>query len=421
MNTILRSNRPSRVLLLLAVYAIGTAMLAPEASAQAACEATQFGMSVEAADNTAAFKKTLTTCAGKTIHIPRGTYTFSPHGFDNGMFIPDSTSIVGDGSEGQAQTVLQIANTGNFASFLWVRDTSNIAIQDIRFEGSAYESGCARGLTYGHAIYVYSSAASHASVENIRINGNVFHNFNGQSWITMNAEDRSPGMGLNSEIAVSKNTFYSDSRLSGGCAGSLGIGYPVFMVWLHGSDDSSQGIIKNVSVASNTFHADYVKGAVAVWSGTARISIQYNSIMNAGLQLPPAPGTELGRYAIAVYNTAHEKPGLWPDTIWIVGNTIVNPVSCGIYVASAKNLDISRNKISGQADRNDATLPKGAIALNHALNVRSVEGNELVNNYIGITVVAGDVAVKDNLITVGPGGLRTKIYRDDRSAPEIQR
>jgi hypothetical protein len=378
-------------------------------------------MSAEADDNTAAFKGALKACAGKSIHIPQGTYTFSPHGFDNGMYIPDKTSIVGDGAEGRPATILRIADTGTFASFLWILDTSNISIQGIRFEGSSYDSGCARRLDYGHAISVYSSAGSRAGVEGIHITGNVFHNFNGQSWITMNAADRSPGIGLQSEIAVSKNAFISDARLQGGCAGSGGIGYPVFMIWLHGSDDSGEGMVENVSIASNTFDADFVKGAVIVWSDTARIAIQYNTIRNAGLQLPPAPRTELGRYAIAVYNSAHEKPGLWPDTIQIVGNTIVNPVSCGVYVAAARNLDISRNKISGQSDRFDGTLPKAAIALNHAYNVRAVESNELANNYIGITVVAGDVAIKENRIDVPQGGIRTKIFRDEHRPPTIER
>ena len=414
-------NRASQLPLLLLICGIGVVSLAQADPAQPGCEAAQYGMSAGASDNTTAFKSALTACAGKSIHIPQGTYTFSPRGFDNGLYIPEKTNIVGDGSEGPGATVLRIADTGTFASFLWVRDTSHISVQDIRFEGSTSDSGCARGLAYGHAITVYSSAGAPAAVENVRITGNVFHNFNGQSWITMTAADRSPGIGLHGEIAVSKNKFLSDAGLRGGCAGSGGIGYPVFMVWLHGSDDSSQGMVENVSIASNTFQADYVKGAVIVWSDTARISIQDNTIMNAGRQLPPAPGTELGRYAIAVYNSAHEKPGKWPDTIQIVGNTVVNPVSCGVYVAGARNLNISRNRISGQTDRFDGTLPKAAIALNHAFNVRDVDGNELANNYVGITVVAGDVAIKNNRIDVPQGGIRTKIFRDEHTPPQIER
>jgi len=74
----------------------------------------------------------------------------------------------------------------------------------------------------------------------------------------------------------------------------------------------------------------------------------------------------------------------------------------------------------GQTDRFDGTLPKAAIALNHAF-VRTVDGNELANNYTGITVVAGDVAIKENRISVPPGGIRTKIFRDEHRPPEIQR
>jgi hypothetical protein len=411
--------RVSRLLLVLMICA-SAVPLARKASAQAGCEATSYGMSTEAGDNTAAFKSALKACAGKSLHIPRGTYTFSPRGFDNGMYIPEKTNIVGDGSEGPAATILRVADIGTFASFLWISDTSNISVQGIRFEGSTYDSGCARGLAYGHAISVSSTAGAPAGVENVRITGNVFRDFNGQSWITMEAADRSPGIGVHSDIAVSKNQFLSDDHLRGSCAGS-GITRSVFMIWLHGSDDSGEGMVENVSITSNTFQADYVNGGVIVWSDTTRISIQNNSIMNAGLRLPPAPRTELGRYAIAVYDSAHEKPGLWPDSIQIVDNTIVNPVSCGVYVAAARNLDISRNRISGQTDRWDGTLPKGAIALNHAYNVRSIEGNELANNYVGITVVAGDVQIKENQIAVPQGGIRTKIFRDEHSPPEIRR
>jgi hypothetical protein len=53
--------------------------------------------------------------------------------------------------------------------------------------------------------------------------------------------------------------------------------------------------------------------------------------------------------------------------------------------------------------------------------VRAVEGNELVNNYAAISVVAGDVAIKENRIAVPQGGIRTKIFRDEHSPPEIQR
>lgn len=180
------------------------------------------------------------------------------------------------------------------------------------------------------------------------------------------------------------------------------------MISMHGSDNSGQGIVADVEVDSNTFNAGYVKGAIAVWSGTRNISITHNAILDVGLRLPPYPG-ELGRYAITVYNSAHNGPGLHPDTVRIEDNTIANPVSAGIYVASARNLQIRRNRISGQRDRNDATLPKGAIALNHAENVSALDQNELTDNYIGISSVGSSINMGTNRVSASAGGVPQKI------------
>ncbi len=379
------------------------------AQAQQSCEATDHGMHADGSDNTAALTRTLSECAGRSIHVASGSYVFSPSGFAPGLRMPPDTSLVGDGSQGDQQTVFQIASTGNFQALLWVRNVSNVAIRGIHFEGGSYESGCARHLDYGHAIYVQSDAGESRGVDGVEISGNAFHDFNGQSWITVNAADGSPGVGLNSAVAIRNNVFDSDADLRGGCAGSGGISYPVMMVWLHGSDDSAQGLVANATVESNTFNAAYVKGAVVSWSGTRSISIEHNLIRDAGLRLPPAPGTELGRYAILVYQSSHERPGLPPDNVRVASNVITNAVSCGIYVAGGRNIEIIANRISGQSDRWDATLPKGAISLNHVKNVSALQDNELANNYIGISSVGSEINMGSNNISAPPGGAREKI------------
>src|ERR1700681_2187028 len=394
------------------MFAFGMVLLgafAHQAGAQAVCEATDHGMRADGSNNVAALTKTLAECAGQRIHFAHGMYTFSPTGLAAGFTVPANTALTGDGSQGPHQTVFRIAASGNFNALLWVRNVSNVSIAGIRFEGTTYESGCTRHLDYGHAIYVQSDSGQRHSVESVHIANNAFHDFNGQSWITINAADGSPGVGLHSEIALNNNLFDSDANLSGGCAATGGIVYPVVMVWLHGADKSAHGLVSNVGVASNTFNAAYVKGAVAIWSGTNRISVQDNQIHDVGQRLPPAPGTELGRYAILVYNSAHELPGLHPETVWIVGNEITNPVSCGIYVAGGIELEISRNRISGQSDRHDAALPKGAIALNHAAKVRAKD-NELSNNYIGIASEGSEVELGNNRIA---GGTPMKIVRGE--------
>jgi len=401
----------------LALLAIAVTLAAPAVAAQGQCEASEHGMRPGGADNLAALTQALKACAGQTLHIAAGTYELSPKGFATGLTVLAGTTIVGDGADGPTQTVLRVGDEGNFQAVLWIRNVSNVSIHGLRFEGSGYESGCSRHLDYGHAIYVRSDAGQSASMENIEIGDNVFRNFNGQSWVTFDATDGSPGIGQRSEIPIKNNVFDSDAELRGSCAGTGGIGYPVAMVWLHGSDKSAQGTIMNVSIASNTFNAAYVKSAIDIWSGTRHINVQYNKVRDAGLRLPPAPGTELGRYAVAIYNSAHigaqELAGLHPDTISVVGNEITNPVSCGIYIAAAKNIEITRNRISGQTDRFDGTLPKGAIALNHVSNVSALRDNELTNNYIGISSVASEIKAGDNRIVAGPGGSPTKIRGGD--------
>ena len=378
------------------------------AHAESQCEASDHGMRADGGDNVAALTRTLAECAGKTIHIPQGIYTFSPNGFAPGIKVPSGTSIVGDGSQGRHQTVLRIARSGNFQSLLWIRNVSNVSIRGLRFEGSAYESGCVRHLDYGHAIYVQSDAGQDVTVESLDLSGNAFYNFNGQSWVTINAADGSPGIGLSSSITIDENVFDSDANLSGGCAAGPMTDLAA-MISIHGSNSSAQGLVKNVAVTSNTLNAAYVKEGVAIWSGTNRISVKGNAISDTGLRLPRPPGIDLGRYAILVYRSGREAE-LRPDTIWIVDNTITNPVSCGVYIAAGQNVQISGNRISGQIDRYDPTLPKAAIALNHAVNVFSLENNDLIDNYIGISSVgSSQLNLGTNRIVPAAGGIGAKI------------
>jgi hypothetical protein len=381
------------------------------------CDAGAMGLSAGASDNSAILTRILIICAGKEIRIPAGTFEFHPLGFAQGFSVRADTQLRGVGAAGTTRTVFQVASRGTFDSMLWIRNASHVVISGLDFEGSPYDSGCLRNLDYGHAIYVYSDSESPSSVVDVKISQNAFHNFNGLSWVTFFAEDGSRGIGGGSSISIDGNSFRSDSSV-GGCA-DQGVQYAVAMISLHGSDKSVNGMIENVSISSNTFAAALVKQAVAIWSGTARIDVRHNSIQDVGLRLPAVKG-ELGRYAILVYNSGHNEPGPHPSRIHITDNTIVNPVSCGVYVASGNSIQISGNFISGQIDSNDVTLPKGAIALNHAEDAL-VSGNDLRDNYIGISVAFGSVMLGANMIAPRPGGIRTKIYSQEGAPAEIQR
>lgn len=379
---------------------------AAQARAQTPCEASDHGMVADGSDNSAALTRTLTECAGQVIHIAHGTYIFSPQGFAVGFRVPANTVLQGDGGQGEQATILRVADGGTYQGFLWVRNASNVTIRGLRLEGSRYDSGCARHLDYGHAVYIESDPNESQRVENVVVSDDTFYNFNGLSWVTLNAGERSAGI---SGVTVSNNLFDSDANLSGGCA-ALGMVYTAAMISVHGANLSAQGLVTNVLVSSNTMHGGYVKEGVAMWSGTSGISVKHNAIDDIGLHLPRTPGAELGRYAVVVYNSAYDNPGLHPDTIWITDNVISNPVSCGVYVAGGRNLQISGNRISGQLDRNDGTLLKGAIALNHADNVFSLENNDLIGNYIGISSIGSTMNMGSNRIVAAPGGRATKLY-----------
>ena len=308
-----------------------------------------------------------------------------------------------------------------------VVNPSNVTIENIVFEGSSASSGCPQ-WAYGNAIWVESNnIPGAASIENVKVLRNVVANFNGMNWLAVIAADDSPGVGQHSAIVIAGNTFEANSANPGSCVNNSANTHPIYQVLIAGASYLPRGLVSNVMVDSNNFQSQFVKGAVMVTSGTSRISIRYNRpIEGAGTGVIPLTGwsTEQGRYAISIYNTAGDVggQGLAPDTIWIIGNAIENPVSCGVYAAGGKNLIIEENSISGQRDAFDATEPKAAIALNHSatMPLHPILNNELQGNRVGISVAGGDVSIGQNSITVPANGYGVKLYADEKSAFNIQ-
>ncbi|MBS0379616.1 MAG: right-handed parallel beta-helix repeat-containing protein [Proteobacteria bacterium] len=374
------------------------------ANAQETCEASDHGLRADAADNSTAFTKLLADCKGRTIHIAAGTYTFAPTGYAVGFAIPTGTTLQGDGPQA---TVLAVAAGGTYQGFLWVRNASNVVIRGLRLEGSPYDSGCHKHFDYGHAIYVRSDSNQSAPVENVSVTGNEVHNFNGTGWIDVNASENSPGM---SAVSITNNVLVSDANLAGGCAGTGLMSDVAAMISVHGPDNTPQGgLIRGTVIANNTLESAYVNKGIAVWAGTYGTTVHANLVKDTGLRLPRGPSPELGRYGIMVYNSAAHGNGQVPQQVDITDNTIQDAVSCGIYINTAGPLRITGNKISGQTDRYDGTLLKGAIALNHGMGV-VLQDNELSNNYIAISsIYTTGLQMGSNNISVPPGGMRTKI------------
>jgi Right handed beta helix region len=416
----------------------------PLPAAAHTCEATSHGSwypNSPTRDSSTGLSEALASpdCAGQTLHIPAGTYYFLPTALTVGFNIPANTTIKGDADQqGNPVTKLvvgtQANGQGNYDSFFKILDVSGVSIQYLDFQGSQDATGCPRNAYpgFGNAIEVIATRPQQ-SIENVTIQHNQFHNFNGQFWIYLHAHDQSAGIGVSSPIDIGSNLFDAAgndgsngrSPALANCAGSVGLGWGVYQVWIQGNGASGSGAVANVNIASNTFYANYVKGAIAVFGGNLRrISIQHNQIYDAGRGiLETSTSKELGRYAIMVYDgTVAHSSALRPNDVRIVDNKISAPVSCGIYVASGINVQISQNVISGQTDSYDVTLPKGAIALNGLLNpnpvpsgnVFQVSNNSLSDNHYGIEVAGGTGMVNGNgIIDVPENGIGIRVSLSD--------
>ncbi len=416
--------------------------------AWADCDASTHGVTPGVVDSTS-FQSLLHLCAGEVITFPSGTYTFtasaaSQRGFFVWRGAARSPTVLRGGGDALTRsnpTVFRVdtVETHPFQALLLivnnaevsnapdeVVNASNVTIENIVFEGSSASAGGPE-WNYGNAIWVQSNNVPGASsIENIHILRNVISGFSGMNWLALIAADGSPGIGQQSEIAIAGNLFDASAENTGSCVNNSANTTPVFQILISGSSYVPSSLVSNVSVASNNFQSQFVKGAVMVASGSNRVAIQYNQITGAGTGVLPATGwsTEQGRYAISLYHTAGDVGGrgLKPDEIWISGNQIESPVSCGIYAAGATNLVIVQNAIRGQKDSFDGTEPKAAIALNHSttMPLHPIAENDLQRNRVGISVADGDIAIVDDSIGVPANSYGIKLNESLGGAFDIE-
>ena len=369
------------------------------AQTSAACEATAYGVSTSLSDNTAALVSALQACRGRTLHVSAGIYRFSPGQFIGGIVIPDATSIVGDGA---GATVLQITGPGNYDSFFWIRNVSNVAIRGLTLEGNGqpYQAGSCT-YDYGRAISIASDTGRGGPVTNVSIASNYLHNFVGSGWIWLYAAPGSPGIGTipaGANISIEGNFFQS---APGNAIVPNNENCNAGAVQIFGADTVPN--IVNVSVAANGFETSYLKQGIIVYGSSSQVTITANSISATGQKLPDPRDHSL--YGVLIYQKA-----LPPNTINVVGNRILDPFSCGVYVAAGRNITIDGNRISGQVDTADDIEPKGAICLNQIDNGHDGEpatilGNTITNSHVGIAIAEGLVPnVRQNSISQIPAG-----------------
>jgi hypothetical protein len=358
------------------------------------CESAQYGVSTSLPDNTAVFQAALLSCQGRTMHVSAGTYKFSPalayphtNGLGNGISIPDRTSILGDGA---GQTILRVVGTGNYAYFFWVRNAGDLSIRNLTLMGNnAHNPSPPPGepdcfYDYGHAVFIQST---NRPIGNISISQSDFISFTGSSWISILAADSSNRIGaIDQPITIEGNYFKS---IPGNSQAPQAIVCPSSAVAIQGLGPIASA--SNLTVARNTFDVEYIKSAVAIWSGAVHITVVNNRINSAGQGLPLPVNYSNGSYAIFVYQQHAVPPDtstyVRPTDVQLIGNIIVNPYSSGIYVAGGQSISIVDNVISGQVDTFDGTEPRAAIAINTINNDFAGIESPVSNNYIATSAI----------------------------------
>ncbi|HLW24837.1 MAG TPA: right-handed parallel beta-helix repeat-containing protein [Steroidobacteraceae bacterium] len=379
-----------------------------EAQSGGVCEATVYGVSTSSTDNTAALTNALQACQGRTLHLAAGTYRFAPGQFVRGIFVPDATSIVGDGA---STTTLLISGPGNYDSFFWIVDVSNVSIRGLTLQGNGtpYQAGSCT-YDYGRAISIYANAALGRPVVNVSIASNLLRNFVGSGWISIYAAPHSGGVGTipaGANISVQGNFFQSVP------GNSVAPGNPdcnSSAVQIFGGSTTPN--VSNISVFGNGFDTSYLKQGIIVYGSANEVTIAANSISGTGEKLPSSKDSSL--YGVIIY-----QKDLPPNFIDVIGNKIIDPFSCGVYVAAGRNITINGNTISGQIDTNDGIEPKGAICLNqmdngHDGESATVLGNTITHSHVGISIARGRVPnVRQNTISEIPaGGIGIKVAAD---------
>jgi hypothetical protein len=308
----------------------------------------------------------------------------------------------------------------NFDSLLWARNQDNIQVRGMTMVGNNTVVNNTSGQplnTYGTAISIALDEKPGApafgtprDLKQFTIADCQFENFNGAAWLRVT--NYHPSYVI-SDVQIRHNMFRSRA---GNAVNPSNIGFTSFAIQVSGSRNSAAGLVKGLRINGNNIEATHIKGGVGIYAGVADAVIAENTIVNAGADA--AIPYDRGAYAISVYDSAYYYDkgqavmlnGAAPDDVHIERNVITRPRSCGIYTAAVNRVWVVGNKISGQTDSKNQTLPKGAIVMNHPTD-GTVTDNQLTSNRIGMTVLTnekGRVAASNNSISDVPrGGVAT--------------
>lgn len=317
-------------------------------------------------DDTTALQAALTQAlGGKQLFIPAGTWGIS------------STLNGGAGSvrvfgAGKSKSIVTVLGSNVVDPVLQFTDASDVIVEDIDFRGN--------GVTVVIGAMQFLVTAGSNVIGNYTVRGNAFSNFKAQYWIRFLTNVASTSHTRRMRyIRVLNNDWVASTSLA---PDFTSIGIPSMMLAFQGSVENNGSYIDDVIVSGNFADASGVKGFFNAWAGVQNCIVQANCVLNAG-----ALGqNDRGCYAMLAYNNqASAVMSYAPTNLKFYDNYLINPRSIGIYGASAGNVEVCRNYITGVQDPTTGSLHYAGVSCNGVYNLK-VEGNLLVDNIKGIDI-----------------------------------
>lgn len=243
---------------------------------------------------------------------------------------------------------------------------SNIGVLDMCLEGSGE---FVASVSHVGAISFGSGATA---VEGVRIERNLFRNHHSEYWVLASADLDVKGtiFAYNTfETKPGDMTTYVPANENGGQ-----------LLTFFGS---TTGMFVDSKILHNTVYGTGVPIGFGFFGSHRKLDCSHNQFTDMGKSSLPIHNS----YAIVVYALGkNDAEALlnYPGYAVITGNNIYGCESAGIYTASARNLLISNNYVSGQRRTDDQTLPRGGIVVNGG-NDQHVYGNTLQDCWCGIS------------------------------------
>jgi hypothetical protein len=337
----------------------------------------------------------LNRAASGEVHLPAASFVLDSDELHRSPIqVPNGLRIRGAGID---KTFLEIIGSASCNVFD-IADASNVRLSDLTLRGNGASSGYGNGT----ALLCRLRTAAREGMRNVVVERCGFENFGAEFWIWILNQNESQVI---EGIEIRACTFKSRS---GNAKNPSNIQVPAFCIGVQGSS-RGRGDVRDVSIASNEALIPDLKGFVVVWQGTKNVKIESNIVREPGAKIE----NDRGAYAIALYDNARGY-GRRPSSLTVRDNTIVRPRSCGIYIVMCGQVVVSDNRISGQFDELENTLPKAAIAVNGAEQA-DVFRNEISDCFGGIVLYAAIIpavlrAVQNSILNIkGARGFGIKL------------